>query len=60
VVRLSSDQATLGAVPLTQVSPGLYTAKVVLPAPGTWRMQISLRVSEFANPVSELEFDIKG
>lgn len=60
VVRLASDQTTLGAVPLTQVSPGRYTAKVVLPTAGTWRMQVSLRVSEFANPVSDLEFTVKG
>ncbi|MFI7371765.1 copper resistance D family protein [Actinoplanes sp. NPDC049668] len=56
VVRLSSDLAALGTVPLRQVSAGLYTAQVTLPAPGTWRMQVSLRVSEFANPVEELEF----
>ncbi|MBG0566687.1 copper resistance protein CopC [Actinoplanes sp. NEAU-A11] len=60
VVRLSSDRAALGAVPLTQVSPGFYTAQVMLPAPGTWRMQVSLRVSEFANPVGELEFVVRG
>ncbi|GIF64091.1 copper-binding protein [Asanoa ishikariensis] len=60
VVRLSADQTTLGAVPLTQVSPGFYTAKVTLPVPGTWRMQVSLRVSEFTNPVSELEFTVAG
>ncbi|WP_337925725.1 CopD family protein [Kribbella italica] len=60
VVRLASDQVELGAVPLKQVSAGLYTARVVLPAAGTWRLQISLRVSEFANPVSELEFVTKG
>ena len=60
VVRLSADQATLGAVPLTQVSPGFYTAKVTLPVPGTWRMQVSLRVSEFTNPVGELEFTVGG
>lgn len=60
VVRLSSDRATLGDVPLTQVSPGFYTAKVMLPVPGTWRMQVSVRVSEFANPVGELEFVVRG
>jgi copper transport protein len=58
VVRLSSDRASLGAVPLTQVSPGFYTAQVVIPAPGTWRMQVSLRVTEFTNPVAELDFPI--
>lgn len=60
VVRLSSDGTTLGAVPLTHVSPGFYTAQVMLPVPGTWRMQVSLRVSEFANPVGELEFVVRG
>lgn len=60
VVRLSSDGATLGAVPLTHVSPGVYTAQVMLPVAGTWRMQVSLRVSQFANPVGELEFLVRG
>jgi copper transport protein len=60
VVRLSSDRVALGDVPLTQMSPGLYTARVVLPVPGAWRMQVSLRVSEFANPVTELEFVVNG
>jgi copper transport protein len=60
VVRLSSERAALGAVPLKQVSPGFYTAQVTLPAGGTWRMQVSLRVTEFANPVAELEFVVDG
>ncbi|WP_433005609.1 copper resistance protein CopC [Kribbella sp. CA-294648] len=60
LVRLSSDQVALGELPLKQVSPGVYTAPVVLPAPGAWRMQISLRVSQFTNPVGELEFITKG
>ncbi|MEV0585342.1 copper resistance protein CopC [Nonomuraea sp. NPDC050310] len=60
VVRLASDTATLGAVPLTQASAGFYTAQVVLPVAGTWRMQVSLRVSQFVNPVAELRFVVKG
>jgi copper transport protein len=60
VVRLSSDRAALGAVPLTQVSAGFYTAPVTLPTAGVWRVQVSLRVSEFANPVGELEFTVSG
>lgn len=60
VVRLSSDGATLGDIPLKQVSAGHYTAQVVLPTPGTWRMQVSLRVSQFANPVSEQEFVVSS
>jgi copper transport protein len=60
VVRLSAEQATLGAVPLTQVSPGFYTAQVTLPTTGIWRMQVSLRVTQFTNPVGELEFTVGG
>jgi copper transport protein len=60
IVRLSSDRAALGEVPLKQVSPGFYTAQVTLPAGGTWRMQVSLRVTEFTNPVAELEFVVEG
>jgi copper transport protein len=60
VVRLSSDRVVLGAVPLTPGEAGTYTGTVVLPAPGTWRMQVSLRVSKFANPVAELEFVVAG
>ena len=58
VVRISSDQVQLGTVPLTQAVAGTYTAQVVLPAPGTWQMQVSLRISEFANPVATLEFTV--
>ncbi|MEV0461149.1 copper resistance D family protein, partial [Catellatospora methionotrophica] len=58
VVRLTADGAALGAIPLTQVSAGHYTAQVMLPVAGTWRMQVSLRVSQFANPVAELEFTV--
>ncbi|WP_083974775.1 copper resistance CopC/CopD family protein [Herbidospora daliensis] len=60
VIRLTSDTTTLGAVPLTQVSAGFYTAQVMLPVPGTWRMQVSLRVTQFANPVAELKFVVNG
>ena len=37
-----------------------YTTEIVLPSAGEWRMQVSLRVSEFANPVGELEFVVTG
>ncbi|WP_199423255.1 copper resistance CopC/CopD family protein [Actinotalea solisilvae] len=53
--RLSSDTVDLGDVPLTFVGPGTYAAPVVLPAPGTWRLQVSVRRGEFDNPVTTLE-----
>ncbi|WP_322936760.1 CopD family protein [Nocardioides bizhenqiangii] len=57
-VRLSSDQVDLGAVPVKSVAPGTYAAEVVFPSPGTWHLQVSLRISEFDNPVTSLDFGI--
>nr|WP_227466835.1 CopD family protein [Nocardioides lijunqiniae] len=54
--RLFSEQVDLGSVPLTSEIAGTHTAQVVLPAPGTWRLQVSLRTGEFDNPVAYLEF----
>ena len=37
---------------------GTYRAEVVLPPSGTWRVQVSLRVGEFENPVASLVFRV--
>jgi copper transport protein len=58
--RLSSDDVDLGDVPVQSVAPGSYAAQVVLPSPGTWRLQVSLRTTEFDNPVTTLEFTVEG
>lgn len=58
--RLSSAEVELGDVPVQSVAPGTYSAQVVLPSPGTWRLQVSLRVTEFENPVTTLEFTVEG
>lgn len=58
--RLTSDELDLGPMTLTNVGPGDYTAEVVIPSPGTWRLQVSLRTSEFDNPVTTLEFVVDG
>ena len=55
---LSSGEVDLGPMELTNIGPGTYTGKAVLPTPGIWRLQVSLRVTEFDNPVSVLEFDV--
>ncbi|WP_245156066.1 CopD family protein [Nocardioides sp. 503] len=54
--RLFSEQVDLGTVPLTSTVAGTHTAQLVLPSPGTWRLQVSLRTGEFDNPVTYLEF----
>lgn len=58
--RLSSDEVDLGDVPVQSVAPGTYSAQVVLPSAGTWRLQVSLRTTEFDNPVTTLEFTVEG
>jgi copper transport protein len=58
--RLSSDEVDLGDVPVQSVAPGTYSAQVVLPSTGTWRLQVSLRTTEFENPVTTLEFTVEG
>ncbi|GAA4746614.1 hypothetical protein GCM10023350_34220 [Nocardioides endophyticus] len=58
--RLSSDEVDLGDVPVQSVAPGTYSAQVVLPSAGTWRLQVSLRTTEFENPVTTLEFTVGG
>lgn len=58
--RLSSAEVDLGDVPVQSVAPGTYSAQVVLPSAGTWRLQVSLRTTEFDNPVTTLEFTVEG
>ncbi len=56
VVRGEVD---LGAVAVVPVAAGTYAAEVVLPTPGRWELQVSLRRSEFDNPVTTLEIEIR-
>ncbi|UMG94774.1 copper resistance protein CopC [Nocardioides sp. TF02-7] len=57
---LSSDQVDLGVVPLQSIAPGTYSAEVVFPSPGEWTLQVSLRIDEFENPVTTVDFSIGG
>lgn len=56
--RLENGQVDLGAIELRNIGPGAYAADVVFPSPGTWELQVSLRVSEFENPVTTLEVPV--
>ena len=57
-LSLASDGIDLGNVPLTRVVAGTYTAEAVLPTSGTWRLQVSLRIGEFENPVATVELEV--
>ena len=39
---------------------GSYRAEVVLPTAGNWRVQVSVRIDEFDNPVASLSFRVPG
>ncbi|MDO9456452.1 copper resistance protein CopC [Nocardioides sp.] len=56
----ASDDVDLGEVPLRNIGPGVYTAEVVVPAPGDWRLKVVLPTSEVDVPTSTLEFDVLG
>jgi len=55
---LSMDEIDLGDLALENVGPGVYTAQVVFPTAGAWDLQVSLRTSEFDNPVSSVGFTV--
>jgi copper transport protein len=58
-VSLASDDVDLGRVPVAPTGAGTYAADVVIPAPGQWRVQVSLRATEFENPVATLTFEVR-
>jgi copper transport protein len=57
-ISLSTDGVDLGEVVLANQGPGIYTGDVVLPTSGTWEAQVSLRTTEFDNPVKTVRFEV--
>jgi copper transport protein len=57
-ISLSAADLDLGEVALRNIGPGVYTGDVVLPTGGTWEAQVSLRTTEFDNPVKTLELEV--
>lgn len=58
VVRISSGDLDFGELELTNQGPGVYEGRGLLPEPGTWDVQVSLKVDEFTVPVDTVEFVI--
>lgn len=56
-VRASADGLALDLV-LERDSPGVWSGVVTLPEPGRWEVEVSVRFSEFENPVLMLPFTI--
>lgn len=60
VVSLRSDGLDLGRVSMRSEDAGTWVADVVVPDPGEWRVQVSLQLGRFDNPVAVLAFDVPG
>ncbi|HET6560472.1 MAG TPA: copper resistance protein CopC, partial [Marmoricola sp.] len=54
-VTVRSDELDLGGRRARVVRPGTYETRVVIPEPGRWQLQVSVRTGEFTNPVLTLE-----
>ncbi|MFE7508244.1 copper resistance protein CopC [Promicromonospora sp. NPDC057488] len=59
-MSLASDEVELGELSLSSLGPGVYAGDVVLPTTGEWEVQVSLRTTEFDNPVRTVTFVVPG
>ena len=57
-LSLTSDEVDLGEVAVSSLGPGVYAGEVVLPTGGEWEVQVSLRTTEFDNPVRTVTFQV--
>jgi copper transport protein len=55
-LSLSTTGVDLGQVEVRSLGPGVYAGDVVLPTTGEWKVQVSLRTTEFDNPVRTVRF----
>lgn len=55
---VANDDIGLGEVNLASVGPGHYRGTVTIPQAGAWSAQVSVRTSEFDNPVAVVPFTI--
>jgi copper transport protein len=58
IVSVRSDGVDLGPRSLVSDDVGTREATVILPNPGRWEVQVSLRIDEFTNPVVTLPFTV--
>ncbi|GAA1509003.1 copper resistance CopC/CopD family protein [Nocardioides humi] len=58
-VALRSDSVDLGAISVVPAGSGTYTADVVFPHTGAWRLQVSIRVDEFTSPVATVDLQVR-
>ncbi len=57
-VASADESVDLGQQPVVPTAAGTYVVETVVPAPGSWVVQVSLRTSEFDNPVTTVTFEV--
>ncbi|MCW2812956.1 MAG: hypothetical protein JWN84_411 [Nocardioides sp.] len=57
-VSSADESVDLGSQPVVPTAAGTYVVETVIPAPGSWVVQVSLRTSEFDNPVTTVTFEV--
>jgi methionine-rich copper-binding protein CopC len=57
-LSLTDGDVSLGDVALTETGPGTYRGEVTVPTPGEWEASVSVRTSEFDNPVAEVSLEL--
>ncbi|MEO9325597.1 copper resistance protein CopC [Nocardioides sp. C4-1] len=57
-IAAADDSVDLGEQPVVPAGAGTFRVETVIPASGTWEVQVSLRASEFDNPVTTMTFQI--
>jgi copper transport protein len=59
-LKLYLEEQGIGPLerPVTEVGPGRYEAPVEFTLPGRWRIDVVVRVSEFAMPTAQMYLDI--
>ena len=44
---------------MTPIGAGTYRGEVVVPRPGEWEVQVSIRLSRFENPVTTVRVTVR-
>jgi hypothetical protein len=57
-LTVRNDELSLGEARLTGTALGSYRATVTIPTDGSWSAQVSVRTSEFDNPVAVVPFEV--
>ncbi len=58
VVSLQTEGLDIGEVTMRAVGAGTYRGEVVVPRPGVWEVQVSIRLSRFENPVTTVRLHV--